>query len=238
MTSPLYQSTPVLLPGAVTTDFDAGVASVSVAPQILEGHGDPTSVVTAPAGSFFTDVDTSTVYANSDGTDTGWQAISATSPLTTAGDLFTHSTLDTRLPVGTNTQMLVVDTAQPTKLKWQAQPDLSGFETIAAATATYEPITKNPILATVADGDTFNFNFGRPYLLHLAADAATFTININKPANGQVVRFAFDHAIAAVTWNSVGVANGYVGAPAAIATGDAFAWIYDSSGDKYWPYKG
>jgi len=41
-------------------------------------------------------------------------------PLTTKGDLFTYSTKNTRLPVGTtNYQFLTVDSAQPTGLKWQ-----------------------------------------------------------------------------------------------------------------------
>lgn len=284
MTSPLYQTTPVLLPGAVTTDFDGGVESSAQAAQILIGSGDPTGVVVSSPGSFYTDRDTDTVYSNTTGDKADWAVLNAgsTSPLTTKGDLFGHSTVDARvpsgtqgqvlsvntgaavgltwidysplvskgdlytfaggiearLPVGGDTQMLVADHTQTTGLKWTAAPDLSLYLLISDAVAEFAPIVQNPILATVADGDTFNFNTGRPYLLHLAADAATFTININKPPNGSIVRFAFDHAIAAVTWNSVGVANGYVGAPAAIATGDAFAWIYDSSGDKYWPYKG
>lgn len=40
------------------------------------------------------------------------------SPLTTAGDLWTFTTLNTRLPVGTNGQVLTVDTSLPGKLKY------------------------------------------------------------------------------------------------------------------------
>lgn len=40
------------------------------------------------------------------------------SPLTTKGDLFTYSTADARLGVGTDGQALIADSAEPTGLKW------------------------------------------------------------------------------------------------------------------------
>lgn len=45
-------------------------------------------------------------------------SISAASPLTTKGDLFTHSTVDTRLPVGADGTLLVADSGQTTGIKW------------------------------------------------------------------------------------------------------------------------
>jgi hypothetical protein len=41
-----------------------------------------------------------------------------TSPLTTKGDIFVRSTVDTRLPIGSDTQILAADSAEPTGLKW------------------------------------------------------------------------------------------------------------------------
>lgn len=43
-----------------------------------------------------------------------------TGPLTTKGDLFTRSTVNARLPVGTNGQFLKSDSAETTGLKWSA----------------------------------------------------------------------------------------------------------------------
>jgi len=46
--------------------------------------------------------------------------VGATSPLTTKGDLYTFSSSDARLPVGTNGYTLVADSAEVTGLKWAA----------------------------------------------------------------------------------------------------------------------
>jgi hypothetical protein len=64
-----------------------------------------------------------------------WGACSAgSSPLTTKGDLYTYSTLDARLPVGTNGQVLSANSAQSTGLEWVS--NISGNSATATALAS------------------------------------------------------------------------------------------------------
>lgn len=65
---------------------------------------------------------------------TGWALLSnivTASPLTTKGDLYTFSTVNTRLGVGTDGQVLTVDLAETTGIKWATPTGgggSSGFE--------------------------------------------------------------------------------------------------------------
>lgn len=60
----------------------------------------------------------------------------ASSPLTTKGDVFTFSTADARLAVGTNGQILTADSAQTTGVKWASGGGGSGNITEINADAT------------------------------------------------------------------------------------------------------
>jgi hypothetical protein len=58
------------------------------------------------------------------------------SPLTTKGDLYTFSTTDARLPVGTDGHTLVADSVEATGLKWVAPSGGSSFPAFFAYRAT------------------------------------------------------------------------------------------------------
>lgn len=63
--------------------------------------------------SYLDDVNQVQVYNGS-----SWVAVGGSSPLTTKGDLYTYSTTDARLGVGTNGQVLTADSTTATGLKW------------------------------------------------------------------------------------------------------------------------
>ncbi len=66
-----------------------------------------------------------------------WQAPGAgTSPLTTKGDIYTYSTSDDRLPVGTDGFVLSADSGEATGLKWISAPS-GGYTTHLVITTTY-----------------------------------------------------------------------------------------------------
>lgn len=83
-------------------------------------------------------------------TGSAWVNIDTTgggSPLTTKGDLYTYSTTDARLAVGTNNQVLTVDSSTATGLKW-ATPSSGGMTSIASGSLSGSSVVLSSISAS------------------------------------------------------------------------------------------
>ena len=89
--------------GAGVLTVTAGTATVSTSATLaLKQYDAGTLYFNTTSAAFFFAVD----------------AADSTSPLTTKGDLYGYSTLDARIPIGTNNQVLTADSAQALGLKW------------------------------------------------------------------------------------------------------------------------
>jgi hypothetical protein len=106
--------------------------------------------------SYLKDTDVIQVYSGS-----AWVTKSGgSSPLTTKGDLYTYSTTDARLPVGTNGHTLVADSAEATGLKWAAPAGGGGYTYVGGATFTSSSSTSvNDVFSSTYQNYKVIFNF-------------------------------------------------------------------------------
>ena len=89
--------------GAGVCTVTAGTATVSTSATLALKQYD--------AGSLYFNTTSASLFFAADAAD-------GSSPLTTKGDLYGFSTLDARIPIGTNNQVLTADSAQALGLKW------------------------------------------------------------------------------------------------------------------------
>jgi hypothetical protein len=131
--NPLSQfasTTSAQLAGVISDETGSGSLVFATSPTLVTpslGVASATSInkltITTPAtGSTLTIQDGFTLTVNGNatlsGTNTGDQTFASLSPLTTKGDILSFSTVNARLGVGSDGQVLTADSTQATGLKW------------------------------------------------------------------------------------------------------------------------
>ena len=143
--------------GDVLTAASANGYLASQVVMVFASSAARTSAIASPQEgmiSYLKDTNATQYYSGS-----AWVTIGGSaSPLTTKGDLYTYSTADARLAVGTNGQYLSADSAESTGLKWI---------TPAAASSGLTLIQRSTVTAAADTGTTFDGVFSSTYGAYL-----------------------------------------------------------------------
>jgi hypothetical protein len=145
------------------------------------------AAVTSPQegnSCYLKDTDVIQVYSGS-----SWVVKSGgSSPLTTKGDLYTYSTTDTRLPVGTNGHTLVANSSTSTGLEWAAPASGSTYVGAAVyADNVFQAVSDSTLTAILfpsEDWDTDGFH-------STSTNTSRITIPSGKGGKYQITATAF-----------------------------------------------
>jgi len=149
--------------------------------------------------SYLDDINQVQVYNGS-----SWVAVGGSSPLTTKGDLYTYSTTDARLGVGTNGQVLTADSTSATGMKWATAAGGGKVLQVVNATTT----TSTTIASTTLTDSTITASITPSATSSKVLVMATINLNSQRDISGQAVRVALLRGSTSIAaWNDAGNAR-------------------------------
>ena len=142
----------------------------------------------------------------------GWytQPSGSSSPLTTKGDVYVFGSTNTRLPVGTDGQVMTADSTQATGLKWATPSSSSGSANVTPDTHPASPTSYDDEFefGTSIDTSGARFTGANAWVKHAAASVTASVTSVVSQGGLQSVTYTgsvspgvgYSQAVPAGTW--------------------------------------